>query len=590
MALRLKIGDTFVIDADENTSSVPGVYLAINEDEDNQATLQWDETSSEAVLRIFILIDAASTTELASRVSAVSDAVVNADGDVVIEHTDGSDFKSFKISNGDFQTVTGRFQPDIGEQNANCLATFSFVGPERRGLGTGGSGSGDALTPQGLSGSIRYQYERNIAGAAAFIASADFRDTTDEERATGTVTLTAGSSGTINATVNGVTVGTATSFNTSLEQTARDFADAINAHTSSPDYTAQAAGAIVTIKAGAGTGTGPNGFVVAAVVTGTITASTTDMAGGKASSAGDTALANALAWVSAIKSRTGAPSFLPPNDEMRVVQDDYDFVQDGIVRATIFLREMPAALIGMDDQVRGVSYGVKTDARTLTSVDGKAGQPGTFLTISGVIQFKTEGNNAFEAADTADALTAGLIIQEVIKVKDAAIARIGAAGMIEITRNISAPGETGDVVFTITGIVLGAGVIDWQETLVARATDTAAVVPNIKGGDHVYETKGLAVVMVQHTLRIESIGGRNYEKPASVNDPRFRVIDVAVGAPQNRVTTSYNGFGFSTVINEYSRTYRLIRKDATGQSVAGDITNELAIAVDFAKSGASPSG
>lgn len=107
---------------------------------------------------------------------------------------------------------------------------------------------------------------------------------TKEVRATGTVTLTGGASGSINTvTVDGVNLipQGAVAFNTSLDQTASDLADAINAGLSSPEYVASVSGSIVTIKAMPGTGTGPNTFVVTASLT-TITATYVDMAGGVA--------------------------------------------------------------------------------------------------------------------------------------------------------------------------------------------------------------------------------------------------------------------------------------------------------------------
>lgn len=49
---------------------------------------------------------------------------------------------------------------------------------------------------------------------------------------------------------------------TSNSATAEDIADAINAETSSPNYTATFSGPVVTISAAAGSGAGPNGFTV----------------------------------------------------------------------------------------------------------------------------------------------------------------------------------------------------------------------------------------------------------------------------------------------------------------------------------------
>lgn len=105
---------------------------------------------------------------------------------------------------------------------------------------------------------------------------------TAETLSSGTVTLTGGASGSINTiTVNGINVipQGAVAFNTSLNQTATDLAAAINAGLSSPEYTAAAVGAVVTIKALPGTGVGPNTFVVAGTLT-TITATYAAFSGG----------------------------------------------------------------------------------------------------------------------------------------------------------------------------------------------------------------------------------------------------------------------------------------------------------------------
>lgn len=107
---------------------------------------------------------------------------------------------------------------------------------------------------------------------------------TAEVLATGTVTLTGGASGSINTvTVNGINIipGGAVPFNTSLTQTATDLAAAINKGLSSPEYTAEASGTVVTITAMRGTGAGANGFAVTATLT-TITASYGNLSSGVA--------------------------------------------------------------------------------------------------------------------------------------------------------------------------------------------------------------------------------------------------------------------------------------------------------------------
>lgn len=98
--------------------------------------------------------------------------------------------------------------------------------------------------------------------------------------ATGTVTLTGGASGSVDdITVNGVSIMSASvPFDTDLDTTATAVAANITAHTSSPNYTAAANGAVITITA-VTTGSGPNGFAVVSTAT-TITTTDVDMAGG----------------------------------------------------------------------------------------------------------------------------------------------------------------------------------------------------------------------------------------------------------------------------------------------------------------------
>jgi hypothetical protein len=110
---------------------------------------------------------------------------------------------------------------------------------------------------------------------------------TAEVMATGSLTLTAGAAGSLNTlTVNGVDIlGAIVPFNGTLGQTAIDIASQINRFGGNPEYTALAAGNVVTISALPGSGTGSNGFVVAATET-TLTATTTNMAGGVAGANG----------------------------------------------------------------------------------------------------------------------------------------------------------------------------------------------------------------------------------------------------------------------------------------------------------------
>ena len=108
-----------------------------------------------------------------------------------------------------------------------------------------------------------------------------------EVLATGSFTITGGTASAgvnkINAVlVNGVDVlGTAVDWATSHAATATAVAAQITSNTSTPNYSAVAVGAVVTITAAAGSGDSPNGFVVSPTVAGDVTVgSIVNMAGG----------------------------------------------------------------------------------------------------------------------------------------------------------------------------------------------------------------------------------------------------------------------------------------------------------------------
>lgn len=103
---------------------------------------------------------------------------------------------------------------------------------------------------------------------------------TAEVQATGTVTLSGAAGSVDSITVGGVAIIDApVAFDTTLAATAANLAAAINTSASNPEYTATAAGAVVTIKAKRGAGATANGLAVAGTLT-TMTATYTAFAGG----------------------------------------------------------------------------------------------------------------------------------------------------------------------------------------------------------------------------------------------------------------------------------------------------------------------
>lgn len=122
-------------------------------------------------------------------------------------------------------------------------------------------------------------YTIKVEGYRLPLASMDTLATA-EVLATGTVTLTAGTTGTVaTVTVNGLDVlGSPVAFNASLTQTAADVVTQINLNQNK--YVASSLGAVITLTDLPTAGSLHNGYAVAATFTGTLAATVTAMAGG----------------------------------------------------------------------------------------------------------------------------------------------------------------------------------------------------------------------------------------------------------------------------------------------------------------------
>jgi hypothetical protein len=191
--------------------------------------------------------------------------------------------RSGMVDNSGIAThLAALIDPDVDVSASAVSNIVTVTGPA--------SGAAFTITAEALNGGATNNQTAVVAtttpaipGIAEVLAIGTFRITGGVPNviATGNVTLTGGASGSINSvTVNGVTITSGVvNFNTTLSQTATDLAANINAHTSSPDYTAVAVGTVVTISAAQAAGADPNGFIVVANTT-TITATTGNMAGG----------------------------------------------------------------------------------------------------------------------------------------------------------------------------------------------------------------------------------------------------------------------------------------------------------------------
>lgn len=185
----------------------------------------------------------------------------------------------------------------IGSANGKRATVRLYATALMNAVATGGNlSAGVFVVP---NGNIDATYETPEVVAAS---------QTNEVLATGSFTVTGGTnSAGVNKVsavlVNGVDIlGSAVDWSTSHAATAAAIAAQINNYESNPNYTASAVGAVVTIRAVAGSGNTPNGFVVSPTVAGDVTVGSVNNMAGGVNSAG--------AWVSMIVVK-GANQDLP---------------------------------------------------------------------------------------------------------------------------------------------------------------------------------------------------------------------------------------------------------------------------------------
>jgi hypothetical protein len=180
--------------------------------------------------------------------------------------------------------------------------------------------------------------------------------------ATGTVTLDTGASGSVDSiTVNSIEVMSGSeAFDSDLDTTATAVAANITAHTSSPNYTASATGAVVTITADR-LGADVNGFAVVSAAT-TITTTDVNMASGASSNV------VSLATPSGVVA-TSATVFT----HVRVVENgnDYFVFVNGVQKAHVSDASRAEGAVAYDSTVFiGATYDGTTETKSFNgSID-----------------------------------------------------------------------------------------------------------------------------------------------------------------------------------------------------------------------------
>lgn len=199
----------------------------------------------------------------------------------VIEFADGNIYHYYNTSRvTDWDTLA----TTIGSNNAVASALAAAIDNS---VAVNASASTNVITITSQNAGTPFTISQSTVNNG--ISPVSYVAPVAEVLAEGDVTITGGSSSPgvnrmVSITINGVDVlGAPVNWVTSNDATATAIANQINSHTSTPNYTATAVGAVITIKAVAGSGTSPNGLAIVTNEGGTLT-STHDatMSGGVA--------------------------------------------------------------------------------------------------------------------------------------------------------------------------------------------------------------------------------------------------------------------------------------------------------------------
>ena len=250
---------------------------------------------------------------------------------------------------------------------------------------------------------------------------------TSATAAQGSITILAGSTGVgnqiTNVQINGVSIiNTPVSFNTSNSGTATSLAAAINGFSSTPDYTATAAGATVTVTA-VTPGTASNGPIVV-IEGGDVDTSTVAMSGGAAAVSSSLAdltidgvsiIDSPVIWTTSNSQMAQAIA-----DEINTAISDPEYQAVAVDDQVIILANDAGIAPNGKSVVTSASSGLALSPATgLTMADGVAladvYAPGTFVKTIGAKMYSTSGPNLhFSGIQqptqwTTDAVGAGFI-------------------------------------------------------------------------------------------------------------------------------------------------------------------------------------
>lgn len=241
-------------------------------------------------------------------------------------------------------------------------------------------------------------------------------------------------------------------------------------------------------------------------------------------SGGNSALANAQAWVAALDSGT-RPNWVPA--ALRIVDVSYEPVQVpnqtnvfNPVRCTVLMREIPSAVIASwPSLVQDASYGVSVVDGL---IDTRSGQSvaNQMLLLAGQVTIRTEGNTTFASGLSkaasgevyAKAVTAITLIvthfEAVWTGANVTLHPLEDTPVIEI-----------DLVQGVASFrkrYATQNIIEWSEDTELINEDPAVISRAADGRDFAYEPNGGDLITCVHALRVVAVGTAVGYRPPSL--------------------------------------------------------------------------
>ncbi len=276
----------------------------------------------------------------------------------------------------------------------------------------------------------------------------------------------------------------------------------------------------------------------------------------------------ALNWIENVKNRTteDSPAWMPSRGELRVVNDTVQFIpdsDDGAIKenclASIAFQEIPSDLTNLSEKISGLTATTNVSPRQLNNRAHEAAL--LDITISGIIQTRTEGNQTFDNNQSAvDTITNDELHTALELIKQKAIIRLDLSftDNQEISRKINREIDTGNIPFVIN-LVSGVGnILEWDEDISYQATSGSTFVDDLAGGRTRYDKPGVGDAFLIHNLRVVTHSSTiNYSLPPGASKDEWVLVNTLENTPKpiSTSTISKNETPVTLYIHNWKKTY-----------------------------------